>query len=231
MPTVMRAVANLDVRLALCALVVAPLAGGCHRTRVPQETAPSAAARSSPPRVDSALARELIRMGEEDQAGRGDLARAVTRGDTAVLRRFMAGDSVRTTRLQRIVAEHGWPTRSLAGPEAAMAAWLLLQHSPDNAWQARMLPSLERAAAAHEIRPQDLAMLTDRVLVHSGKPQRYGNSFSVRDGRLVPDPIERLDGLDARRAAVGLPPMAEYARVLGEMNGLPVDWPPPPPPR
>jgi hypothetical protein len=70
-------------------------------------------------------------------------------------------------------------------------------------------------------------MFTDRVLVHRGKPQRYGSQFDFAGGRLVPAPIEDLPGLDARRAAIGLMPMAEYARMLGELYKIPVVWPPP----
>jgi hypothetical protein len=34
--------------------------------------------------------------------------------------------------------------------------------------------------------------------------------------------------LDAPRAAVGLPPVEEYVRVLAEAYELPVEWPPEP---
>jgi len=33
-------------------------------------------------------------------------------------------------------------------------------------------------------------------------------------------------GIDGRRASVGLPPMAEYVRMLAEQTKLPVVWPP-----
>jgi hypothetical protein len=44
----------------------------------------------------------------------------------------------------------------------------------------------------------------------------------------VPARIADLSRLDALRAAMGLPPMADYVRMLGEMYGLPVAWPPAP---
>ena len=112
------------------------------------------------------------------------------------------------------------------GKEGVNAAWLLLQHTDDWAWQASLLPAVERAAEAGEVRKQDLATLTDRVLVRSGKPQRYGCSFSMKDGKLVADPVEDLAHLDARRAAVGLPPMADYVRKLAEVYEFPVVWSP-----
>ena len=47
------------------------------------------------------------------------------------------------------------------------------------------------------------------------------------DGRLLPEPVSDTAGLDARRAAVGLPPMAEYVRRMQEQFQVPVVWPPP----
>lgn len=76
------------------------------------------------------------------------------------------------------------------------------------------------------LKASDVAMLADRVLVRSGKPQRYGNSFETRDGRLVAHPIEDPAGLDARRAAVGLPPMADSVQLLAAAYKQPVEWPP-----
>jgi hypothetical protein len=46
---------------------------------------------------------------------------------------------------------------------------------------------------------------------------------------LVPDPIEDIGGLDARRAAIGLPTMGEYVRQLAEAYKMPMEWPPKPP--
>jgi hypothetical protein len=179
--------------------------------------------------TDTKLRAELLRLEVEDQEGREDIAALVARNDTALLFRFMKADSVRTRRLKEIVARHGWVTPGLVGKDGVEAAWLILQHSPDYAWQEQMLPVLERAAVAGEIRRTDVALLTDRVLVHRGKPQRYGNSFTFKNGRLVADPIEDIGGLDARRAVLGLPTMREYVRQLGEAYKMPVEWPPKPP--
>ena len=91
-----------------------------------------------------------------------------------------------------------------------------------------MLPEVWRAAERGDVKPSEAAMLTDKVRLSAGKPQLYGSSFELVEGRLRPHPIEDLEGLEARRARVGLPPMAEYARVLAEVYKLPVDWPPKP---
>ena len=176
--------------------------------------------------IDSTLRAELLRLGEADQAEREGFSSAVANQDTALLFRMMRGDSARTTRLRAIVAERGWPGRALAGEDGAKAAWLMLQHSPIEEFQRDMLPVLWAAAGRGDVPRSEVAMLNDRVLVRAGQPQRYGSSFFMENGRMVPHPIEDFGGLEARRAEVGMPPMQEYVRVLAEVYGTPVTWPP-----
>jgi hypothetical protein len=210
-----------------------PMRGGMPRTSKLALLALLAAAAWSAPRAlaaqathpDSSLQRDLLRLAAEDGAERAKLRAAVLREDFAFLRRFLAADSLRSEWLKVVVAERGWPGRAAVGDAGVKAAWSLLQHSSDAAFQARMLPDVERAAQRGELSPAEVAMMTDRVLVKTGRPQRYGTSFTERDGRLVADSIEDRAGLEARRAAKGMPPMADYARMLGELYGRPVDWP------
>jgi hypothetical protein len=57
---------------------------------------------------------------------------------------------------------------------------------------------------------------------------RKTHAISTRadvDGRLVAHPIEDEANVDARRAEVGLMPMAGYAKQLAEGYKLPVEWP------
>ena len=175
---------------------------------------------------NDALRAELLAIGKQDQGGRDSIAIAVAANDTAFIFRMMRGDSARTRRLREIVARNGWPRIADIGKEAAQAAWLVLQHSPLLEFQSEMLPQLEKLSRTGEIPPADVAMLTDRVLVGQGKPQRYGSSFNLVNGRFVAHPIEKLEGLDGLRASVGLMPMAEYVKGLAEIYNTPVDWPP-----
>ncbi len=189
------------------------------------------AAAQEPAPVDSAYRAELLRMRAEDQDGRARVAQAAAAGDTLFLKALMARDTALTRRLQSLVARHGWPTRARAGAAGVEAAWLVLQHSPDLAWQREMLPRIWEASRAGDVRPAEAAMLEDRIRVKSGAPQRYGNSFQVVGGELRPHPIEDLDGLEARRREVGLPSMADYVKVLAEVYKLPIAWPPRPAPQ
>jgi len=186
---------------------------------------PAAGQTAAPPGTNQPLRLELVELARADQADREGFSEAIKADDREYTKRLMEKDAARTLRLKAIVASQGWPTASLVGRDGVDAAWLLLQHSDDWAWQKTMLPVLEQAAAAGEIRRGDVALLTDRVLVRSGQPQRYGSSFSVVDGRLVADPIEDESTVDVRRAEVGLPPMVEYARVLADMYKMSVEWP------
>lgn len=182
-------------------------------------------------RTDSAATIKAVRdtlvdLGIQDQAGRDSVGMAAANNDVAYMQRMMRGDSARTRWVQAFVAAHGWPGRATYGDSAVSAAFLIVQHSPDYAFQEQMLPLLEKAAVTNDVRRQDVAMLADRIAMHRGRPQRYGTQFSLVDGTMVAHPIADLTALDSLRATVGLPPMSEYAKLLGDVYKLPVQWPP-----
>jgi hypothetical protein len=122
-------------------------------------------------------------------------------------------DVANTDRLRAIVERYGWPGRSLVGEECAQHSWLLAQHADRQLeFQRHALALLGDAVDRGEATRRQLAYLTDRVCMNEGKEQIYGTQIAgVRNGRVVPWPIENPDGLDARRAAVGLEPFSVYA--------------------
>jgi hypothetical protein len=158
------------------------------------------------------LRAELLRRRDIDQAGRA----AFNGKDPGELRRLMEVDDDNAAWLSQVVDEVGWPGTSLAGEEGAHAAWLLAQHAdryPEV--QQQCLKLLEQAVAAGEASAADLAHLTDRVLLASGKLQRYGTQITARDGKFMPCRLMNPDTVDARRAVVGLEPIeAHLARAL-----------------
>jgi hypothetical protein len=126
-------------------------------------------------------------------------------------------DKKHTARMKAIVADHGWPLKSMVGADGATAAWLLVQHADHDVKFQRHCLELMNAAPATETAPQDVAYLTDRVLVNEGKKQLFGTQFWVVDAKRVPRPIEDEAQLDQRREAAGLSPMSEYAaHMTGE---------------
>jgi len=164
---------------------------------------------------EPALRKELLALRDEDQAAREAAIKAGFK-DTAAMERMKAIDTKSTTRMKEVIAKHGWPGKSLVGEDGANTAWLLVQHADaDPAFQKQCLALLEKAYKAGEASERDYAYLFDRVAVAEGKPQRYGTQF--KDGK--PQPIEDEANVDARRKAIGLGTMAEYAKDMERMYG------------
>ena len=165
----------------------------------------------------AALREELLRRSGIDRA-----ARSAYTGAPAEMARLMEMDSNNTAWLMAIVEDIGWPGYSLVGEDAAHAAWLLAQHADLNpAFQRHCLKLLRRAVRRGEASSTDLAHLHDRVSLASGKPQLYGTQVIVRDGRYVPARLRNAQTVDARRAAVGLEPIAAHLRQVLDRRGPP----------
>ncbi|MBW4699886.1 MAG: hypothetical protein KME03_18705 [Aphanocapsa lilacina HA4352-LM1] len=177
--------------------------------------------------MDDQLRTELVAMAAEDQLVRAELA-----ADGSLFAgyhpRMEAVHRRNAGRLEAILAAYGWPGRSLVGGEGAAAAFLLLQHAigfPD--LQRSALGLLQQAVAASEAAPLHAAMLEDRLCTFEGRPQRFGTQFDWdAAGDLSPLPIEDPEGVDARRRAVGLEPLAEQTRRMREQALLAGEKPP-----
>lgn len=171
------------------------------------------------------LRRELEAMHETDQAQRKEMA-SVEREHGAgsaqmaeLWKKQTASDTHNIRRLEEIIAEIGWPKRSVVGERAAGAAFLILQHS-DLSYQKKYLPLTRAAVAEKEMRASNLALLEDRILLREGKKQIYGsqvqrNEAGEWEARSLEDPAQ----VDQRRAAVGLPPLAEYLAGFAQRGG------------
>lgn len=167
-------------------------------------------------KMDQPLRTELLKRVEQDQAIR-QKAIAADNTDEA-WKQTIPVDQDNTTWLKKVVAAKGWPTKSLVGEEASQAAFLIAQHSPDSAFQEQVLGLMETQLKQKEVNAYDLALLKDRLLMHQGKPQIYGTQFDRDpDGTLVMYKTDDLAGLDARRARMGLPSIAEYKKSLAEI--------------
>ncbi len=165
-----------------------------------------------------ALRQELLERVAKDQAIRHELiAKGAEHPDPAVLERMRAIDASNLARMKEIVREHGWPGPELVGRDGSEAAFLLVQHA-DLGFQEEMLPLVEAAYKRGELAGQDYALLLDRVRVGQGKPQVYGTQARPpsewKDGEPALEPIEDEAHVDERRAEVGLPPLAEYLKLL-----------------
>jgi hypothetical protein len=128
--------------------------------------------------------------------------------------------------LEAIIAEHGWPGKSLVGEDGSHAAWFVMQHAimrPD--LQRRGLPLLRAAVACGEAAPAQAAYLEDKICFFERRPQRYGTQFDWdAEGRMSPWLLEDPERVDEYRAAVGLGPLQEKIEQFGKDDHRPADY-------
>jgi hypothetical protein len=167
---------------------------------------------------NDSLRRVLLGLGDRDQALRAEYGARAT--DSSYIRSLMAHDSLLAAEMETILSRFGLPTRTMVGAAGTDAAMLIVQHN----WslQERVL-ALAKALPPGEVSAEKVGMLEDRILVHQGKPQRLGTQLTPGpDGVFRFAPISSPETLDARRSAVGMPPMRQYLCMIEEA-GLRVD--------
>lgn len=161
---------------------------------------------------NDSLRQLLIELRDQDQLARRDFGARFT--DSAYVRQVNALDSVNARAVTEILDRHGLPTRPMVGARGADAVMLVVQHSAS--LQERVL-ALAQALPEGEISGQWLALLEDRVLVHRGKPQRFGTQFTIGADTLFHfAPVADTAGLETRRAQAGLPPLQLYVCWMEE---------------
>lgn len=122
-------------------------------------------------------------------------------------------------RLWSILDALGWPDAARVGEEGAEAAWLIVQHAIGMPLlQRRVLAQLEHAVRAGSVPAWQWAMLFDRVAVLEGRAQRFGTQLEPdAEGWARPCRLEDPAGVDARRARVGLEPLAQRLAREGRL--------------
>jgi hypothetical protein len=113
--------------------------------------------------------------------------------------------------LKLILGRLGWPVISRYGAEADQTAFLIVQHATnDLSFQREILAKLEKLLAAKETGGENYALLYDRVHETEGRMQRFGTQGNCRGTTWISYPIEDAAGVDKRRTALGMSPLAEY---------------------
>ena len=176
----------------------------------------------TPKKTNEKLRKELLQMEKKDQDIRNkEIAKKYQ--DIKLARKENEIDLKNTKRLKEIIAKYGFPYSELVGKDGTGAAFIIIQHSADHAFQEEMLPYIEKAAKRGDIPPDNYALLVDRTRTHKGLLQLYGTQASFKDGKLIVDPIEDEEKVDERRKALGLPPLEEYLKMLSELYKMPVE--------
>ncbi len=117
------------------------------------------------------------------------------------------------SKMEDLIAQNGWPTYSSVGKIAADGPLLVINHHEKEAIRVKYLPRIKKACLETEGSCVEYAKIQDRVLVHTGKKQRYGMQFEYDENRnLVPLPIESPEYIDQRRKKIGLEPIKEYLK-------------------
>lgn len=134
--------------------------------------------------------------------------------------------------------------------KAREALFLVVQHS-DVEHQRKYIDLFDAAAKKGLVARADVATMRDRILMHEGRPQIYGTQtftpnrtiiINSDGGKRIADdgednggessasqptaylwPVGSADGLDARRAEVGLPPMDTYIEMFRQ-SGVTLVW-------
>lgn len=170
---------------------------------------------------DNAPAARVIAMAEADRRARNYLMNILQDQDLSDKKRrdFMKAffprinemDERHRTDLKRLLELiDGWFIISEYGEEADSAAWLIVMHADkDPDFQKEILEVLRPLAEIGETSPRNFAQMTDRIAVNDNKRQVYGTQLTCKKGKLVPEKIEDPENVEARRKAVGLPPLAE----------------------
>lgn len=128
-------------------------------------------------------------------------------------------DSLCMIEVDKIIAAHGWPGKSLVGNKANSAVWLVIQHAPLET-QEKYLPLLQESVQNKESRGSHLALLEDRIEMYNERPQIYGSQMTTNKetGNYEVYNLKDPKNVDKRRAEVGLGPLADYAKRFG------VEW-------
>ncbi|BDH07140.1 DUF6624 domain-containing protein [Streptomyces seoulensis] len=108
--------------------------------------------------------------------------------------------------LRDIVCRSGWPTSKAVGEEASTAAVTVLLGARSQHLLALCQPLIAEAVAKESTPAIHLAYVVDLLAVLRKQRQTYGTQVEPRS--LEPFPIHDATSIDARRAAVGLPPLA-----------------------
>ncbi len=121
-------------------------------------------------------------------------------------REIWVNDSLNLIRVREILDEY----ETLEFGEENEVLWAVIQHS-NLELQKHYLPKFIDACQKNALRAELVAVMQDRILCWSGKPQLYGSQGRINEfGEFVPAEIEDVENVDVRRAEMGMCSLREY---------------------
>ncbi len=181
------------------------------------ENFPQPPAPRETPRAEPSFKTRLLERSARDQQARLEWLK--DQSDAALGEKVQQIDRENTDWLRTWLDDgHGWPRISEIGTDGARAAFLIVQHSPDKAFQRRCLDMMTPLVKQQEVQAVDWAYLLDRVRLAEGQKQVFGSQVTMGpDGKLQIAPLEDPEHVDARRAELGMPPLDEYLKLVEDM--------------
>ncbi len=192
---------------------------GQDSTSIKKDTTPWAAYHAIQATLDSVFI--------TDQAVRKDIQTIQTkygpssRQMDSVMKLMRGVDTINTKKVTTIIDTHGWLGIDEIGEKANLAIFLVIQHA-NSKIQEKYLPLMREAVKQGKAKPDQLALLEDRVLTNQGKPQLYGSQVqAIKGGKYAFYPIADEKNVNHRRAEMGLEPLEQYARYYNIDYHLP----------
>jgi hypothetical protein len=125
--------------------------------------------------------------------------------------------------LRAIDKQGGWPGERVLGSRGAELALKLAFRVTNDDFQQWCLVQLPAADARGEVpRGYEQASLLDAILTRQGAKQRYGTAFDIdfATSSWKPKPIQDEAGVDVRRAAMGMPSLADEYSAFNTVASL-----------
>lgn len=127
-------------------------------------------------------------------------------------------DSKNIQYLLEIKPKDKWFSQKEFGGEAAMYAFLIMQHAPAET-QRKYYSELKTAMQSGDLPKKEFALFEDRIRVGNGQKQLYGSQFHCEAGKLIPFPIENIENINERRKSMELvQSFEEYGEQLGKRS-------------
>ncbi|NVO32592.1 DUF6624 domain-containing protein [Hymenobacter lapidiphilus] len=171
---------------------------------------------------DQPLKKELDAIYASDQGSRQGYEAIAKQYGTdspemrALWKQMQLTDSLNLRKITALIDSRGWPTKAQVGGMGTQTVFLVVQHSNLPTMQ-KYFPMAQQAAARGDLAKSALALMQDRLLMWQGKPQMYGSQLTQdnKTNKMVFHPIEDEAHVDERRAAIGMEPLASYAKRFG----------------
>ncbi|MFD0941037.1 DUF6624 domain-containing protein [Pedobacter boryungensis] len=122
--------------------------------------------------------------------------------------------------LKQIIAKYGLPTYSLVGVKSSDNFIVMVNHSvTDTKFQERVISLAQKEMKKRNISGQQIALLTDKMLISSGRKQIYGTQCGYdKDGNAFARDLQDPANVDEKRKLAGLTTLKEYLSFMTDLH-------------